>query len=196
MHQVELVRTNPATGENTYVALYLKLACATITQFTSLELEIAFMKEKIKENIAKYMRESRGWTFGHIEKLEIHLNMFKHLTWKCHTTITEARPKAIINVRNDDDRCFQWALLSALHYTEVDRKSKNRLTKCMSSALVSSTSTSFISQFPSNLICLWKICICKKVKHPVFFHVLKIKSCLNLWSCSFSMCIILFNNYH
>ena len=78
--------------------------------------------------MAKYMREGRGWTLSHIEKLEINLDTFKHLELKCHSTITGARPKAIINVRNDVDRCFQWAVLSAQHHTEVDRKSINRLT--------------------------------------------------------------------
>ena len=65
------------TGRNTYVIPYFRSAQAVITESAELDFEIAVMVGKIKENMSRYMREGSGWTFGHIELLEIHLNEFK-----------------------------------------------------------------------------------------------------------------------
>ena len=129
--RVELVKTNPATGENTYVIPYFWSDQVTLTQSSDLDLEIAFMMEKVRENMGKYMREGSGWTFGHIERLEIHLSKFKPLAGSSYipTPSILAKKKAIINVKNEDDRCFQWAVLAALHYDEVDQKSTHRVTQ-------------------------------------------------------------------
>lgn len=72
------------------------------------------MVEKVKENLAKYMREGSGWTFGKIGELEIHINQFKSLTSSLLklTPIVLAKNKAIVNVSNEDKYCFQLGLLS------------------------------------------------------------------------------------
>lgn len=77
--KVELVKTNPATGGNTYVIPYFRSAKTVITESADLDFEIAVMVGKIKESMIRYMREGSGWTFAHIEQLEIHLNNFKPL---------------------------------------------------------------------------------------------------------------------
>lgn len=43
------------------------------------------------------------------------LETFKRI--KCHSTSnqTQSKKKAIVNVQNTDQKCFQWAILSALH---------------------------------------------------------------------------------
>ncbi|VDI35302.1 Hypothetical predicted protein [Mytilus galloprovincialis] len=121
--QVEMVKTNAATGENIYVNPHFRSTLTTITVSTDLELEIAFMVEKVKENMAKCMREGSGWTFGHIEKLEIHLNKFKPLKGSSYIALPKplAQRKAIINVQNTHQECLRWAILSALHHEEVDK---------------------------------------------------------------------------
>ena len=34
--------------------------------------------------------------------------------------------KAVINVKNKDNKCFEYPILSALHHDEIDRKHANR----------------------------------------------------------------------
>ncbi|VDI72614.1 Hypothetical predicted protein [Mytilus galloprovincialis] len=45
----------------------------------------------------------------------------------CYKNPELAKKKAIVNVRNEDNRCFQWALLSALHENEVHKNHAYRL---------------------------------------------------------------------
>ncbi|VDI46426.1 Hypothetical predicted protein [Mytilus galloprovincialis] len=124
-----MVKTNPDTRENIYVIPHFTSKLTTITESTDLELEIAFMVEKVKESMAKYMREGSGWTFGHIEKLEIHLNKFKPLKGSSYIALPKplGQKKAIINVQNTDQECLRWAILSALHHEEVDNNCTKRV---------------------------------------------------------------------
>ena len=55
--QVEFVKTNPATGDNTYVIPYFRSTATTITSSTGRDFKIAVMVGKIKESMSKYMRE-------------------------------------------------------------------------------------------------------------------------------------------
>lgn len=95
----------------------------TITESTDLDFEIVVMIAKIKGSMANYMREGSEWVFDHIEQLEIHLNKFKPLAGSSYIPLPSelARRKAIIYVHNNDDQCFRWAILSALHHEEVDK---------------------------------------------------------------------------
>lgn len=34
--------------------------------------------------------------------------------------------KSIINIKNEDEKCFQWAILAALHYDEVHKRDRNK----------------------------------------------------------------------
>ena len=122
--KVELVKTYPATAENIYVFPF-RSAVVTITQSSDLDCEISVMTEKVKDNLAKYIRDSSGWTFGKIEQLEIFLNQFKLLAGRSFIPLPQKlrQKTAIINVRNKDDNCFKWTVLSALHNNEVDQKS-------------------------------------------------------------------------
>lgn len=67
------------------------------------------------------MREGSKWTFAHIEQLEIHLNEFNPLrgSYYIPTPLALAKKKAIVNVKNEDKYCFQWAVLAALNHDEV-----------------------------------------------------------------------------
>ena len=68
-------------------------------------------------------------TFEHIEQLEVHLNKFKPLNGSSYIALPSqlAKRKAIVNMRNEDHRCFQWAVLAALHHEEVDQNHAYRL---------------------------------------------------------------------
>ena len=124
----ELVKTSLATGENIYVTVHFRSRTTMLVESDDLESEIASMMKKIKESMAQYMREGSGWTLSSVEQLQIHLNKFKPLKGASFipTPSALAKKKAIINVKNEDQECFKWAILSALHHEEVDQKSANR----------------------------------------------------------------------
>jgi len=63
--------------------------------------------------------EIRGsnWVLNKILNLEIALNRYNPLRGRSYTPLTQtlANKKAIINVKNRDNKCFLWSILAALH---------------------------------------------------------------------------------
>ncbi|VDI51899.1 Hypothetical predicted protein [Mytilus galloprovincialis] len=101
----------------------------TIFETTNLEQEIDDAVEKIKETMSKYQREGSGWVFSQIKRLDIHFSKFKPLAGSSFIALPKQLllKKAIINVKNTDNQCFKWAILSALHHDEVDQKQTDRV---------------------------------------------------------------------
>lgn len=78
-----------------------------------------------------------GWTLEQILRIQINVNTYNPLRASSYIKlpISIKRKKGIINVRNNDQECFKWAMLSALHskcnieYREL-RISYDRICEC------------------------------------------------------------------
>ena len=77
--------------------------------------------EEAVQNILSEMEvfEMRGsqWVLNQILNLELRINKYNQLRGRSYMPLppTLANKKAIINVKNKDNKCFLWAVLSALH---------------------------------------------------------------------------------
>ncbi|CAG2250082.1 unnamed protein product [Mytilus edulis] len=76
----------PATSENNYANPIFRSASRVILESSDLDEEIAQMEDKIKESMEAFNAKGSGWTFGHIEKLEIQLNEHKPQRKLIYTT--------------------------------------------------------------------------------------------------------------
>ena len=89
------------------------------------------MREKMLENLAKFQKEGSGWRLSSVEKLEIFITKFRPLAGKEYTTPLPKNlqgKKAIVNMKNNDNQCFKWAVTRALNPTE---ESPHRITKIL-----------------------------------------------------------------
>ena len=70
----------------------------------------------LERRLAHYMRDGSGWTFGRIQSFSIHSSKYKPFRGSSYlkTPPDLASKKAIINVQNADNRCFGYAVLSAI----------------------------------------------------------------------------------
>ncbi|CAG2215399.1 LRP1B [Mytilus edulis] len=91
----------PATSENNYANPIFRSASRIILESSDLDEEIAQMEDKIKESMEAFNAKGSGWTFGHIEKLEIQLNEHKPLKGSSYIPLPKklAAKKAIVNVK-------------------------------------------------------------------------------------------------
>lgn len=71
-------------------------------------------------------RES-GWTLERIMQLDVNYNKFNHFRGSSYIPLPNSikNKKAIVNVKNSDNQCFRWAILSKIHQAKknVDRLS-------------------------------------------------------------------------
>jgi hypothetical protein len=79
------------------------------------------MREKMLQSISEYQRKGSGWRQRRVTRLEIHIGEFRPLRGKKHELLPKsiASKKAIVNMKNDDNECFKWAVTRALNPTDT-----------------------------------------------------------------------------
>ena len=92
------------------------------------------MTERIIENMAAMQQvEGSGWRFHSIIRLELHVVSYNPLRGETWVALPKelANKNAIINPKNEDDKCFMWSVLRALnpkkdHPERIDKKLKEK----------------------------------------------------------------------
>lgn len=70
----------------------------------------------LQEQIDSYTSEGSGWSFGVTKTLYVEAADYKPLRGKTYIKTPDCIPKrTVINIENKDNRCFCYAILSALH---------------------------------------------------------------------------------
>jgi hypothetical protein len=82
------------------------------------------MLRQLERNIENFQEQGSGWTFLRLMKLIVDTVVFKPLAGGTFlpTPCALAKRKAIINVKSNDNRCFEYAVLGCLYR---DRLTKN-----------------------------------------------------------------------
>ena len=78
------------------------------------------MKETVLESLAKFQRQGSNWIFHSVLSLDLHTVKYVPLGGSSYIPLSKflAAKKAIINLKNDDDECFKWAITRALNPVE------------------------------------------------------------------------------
>ena len=92
------------------------------------------MVERIIEKMATFQSMGSGWRLYNIIQLELHIVRYNPLRGETWIPLPKelANKKAIINVKNKDNKCFLWCVLRALNPKEnnaerVDKELKTKL---------------------------------------------------------------------
>ena len=83
-----------------------------------------FLKEMIIEilgNLIIYQKKGSGWYFKEVKRLEIHIVEYKPMRGGSYIPLPELikQKNAIINIKNEDDKCFRWSVLRYIHPKEI-----------------------------------------------------------------------------
>jgi len=71
---------------------------------------------RLKNIISLFEQYGSGWKLSGIKGMGIRLTKFKLFNGKCWLPIpVYSKSNKIVNVKNSDDKCFQWAIWAALH---------------------------------------------------------------------------------
>ena len=91
------------------------------------------MVDRVLETMATFQRDGSNWTFKSIICLEIHTVAYEPLKGNSYISLPPklAQKKAIINMENEDDKCFTWSVLRALnpkegHAERIDKGLKKK----------------------------------------------------------------------
>ena len=86
------------------------------------------MKETVLESLSKFQRQGSNWRFHSVLSLDLHAEKYVSLGGSSYIPLSKflAAKKAIINIKNEDDECFKWAITRALNPVE---KNSERIDK-------------------------------------------------------------------
>ena len=78
------------------------------------------MTDRVLESMATFQMRGSNWTFKSIISLEIHTVAYEPLSGNSYIPLPLelAQKKAIINMKNEDDKCFTWSVLRVLNPRE------------------------------------------------------------------------------
>ena len=82
------------------------------------------MKKTVLQSLAKFKREGSNWRFRSDLSLDLHTVKYVPLGGSSCIPLPRflAVKKAIINLKNEDDECFKWAITRALNRVEEHSK--------------------------------------------------------------------------
>ncbi len=74
---------------------------------------------------------SSGWVFSKTKSIQIETVKFKPLRGGSYIELPEwiAKKKACVNVKNEDDECFKWAVLSSIFHHRINSKKSNEVSQ-------------------------------------------------------------------
>ena len=105
----------------------------TFTNLKSDDVEelIYRSRESILGQMEMYAEKGSNWTFKEVVKLEIHTTEFNPTKGSSYIDLPDwiKNKKAIVNIKNKDDKCFLWCILRYLHPKERDEERINDLKK-------------------------------------------------------------------
>jgi len=112
------------------VSVEAHFSSKNVMNLGSTDVNVLFDKsaDKMLENMASYQSRGSNWRFKAVSNLDINTIPYKPLKGKSYIPLPAflANKKAIINMENKDDRCFNWSITRALNPVERDSK---RITK-------------------------------------------------------------------
>jgi hypothetical protein len=100
-----------------YQEINFKTQNEIIRRASNLDEFYSTAKNKILSEMEEFEIKGSQWTLNRILKTELRINKYNPLRGSSYIPLPEvlANKKAITNVKNEDNKCFLWSILSALH---------------------------------------------------------------------------------
>lgn len=110
-----------ATGEPMQREVWMWSHAVNILRESQVPEAIQQMYSELIAQIEGYNREGSGFAFVGLDDLRISVSNFRDTSGGTYIVAPEtvSVKKCIINVENTDDKCFAYAVLSALHVTDI-----------------------------------------------------------------------------
>ena len=77
--------------------------------------------QTIEERIQNFNQRGSNWRFERVLSLDVHFTDFQPLRGSTFLPLPSkiSTKKAVINMKNNDDQCFKWSVVRALHPVEI-----------------------------------------------------------------------------
>ncbi|XP_020917577.1 uncharacterized protein LOC110254870 [Exaiptasia diaphana] len=114
--KAQLFKSNK-DGEEIISEPHFRSLCMTSTNPYEIEGQLNEVNGKIISALMAYQKEGSGWTLSQV--LQVNLNVAQYSPIKGSSYVPLPKKlrdkKAIVNIKNNDNKCFMWSILASLH---------------------------------------------------------------------------------
>ncbi len=89
----------------------------TCTNVSQIEEQLAEAFQNVHNSFQNFERDGSGWTIDKLIKLEVGTVEYAPLEGSSYLPLPPKiqKKKGVLNIKNDDQKCFLWSVLAALH---------------------------------------------------------------------------------
>ena len=113
---VKMIKYN-REGEEVIMDVVFHSELETMLLQTDFDLQFDRMFDAILQKIKDFVKLGSGWSVLSVERLELHVAPYLPISASSYVATPSyiAQKKAIVNIQNEDNFCFLWSILAALH---------------------------------------------------------------------------------
>ena len=151
-------KTNLQTGETVTTESAFRSVTEIILEATNIDELYKKSTDQILEFFDTFQNNGSGWVFKSLISLEIDTGKYKPFSGSSYIPLPEylAKKRAIINLKNNDDQCFKWAVTRAInpkdiHPELIDKKLKAKTEELNWDGITFPTPLKDISKFEKRI---------------------------------------------
>lgn len=113
----------PSNNENIFQQMNFKTKNTIILHTSNIEESTKDKEKKILTEMEEFVTKGSGWTLNKILNLELRINRYVPLRGSSYIELPKkiASKNAVINIQNNDEKCFLWSILAARHTVDSAR---------------------------------------------------------------------------
>ena len=113
---------------NDYKEVPFKNKSIAISSLAEISPTISSFIWDIESRVDKYIHEGSGWYYNMSLEVNIEMPIYEPLSASSHLPLPKGmktRNNDIINIQNEDNRCFEWCILADLYQPPYNRERVN-----------------------------------------------------------------------
>ena len=123
---LEQVYDDNAESNRILTTAYFRSDALTVVNQGSIAQSLTEAKAKIIKSLEEFTNEGSGWRLKRCVTLDMGIAQYRPFRGRSYIkTPAYIPPRTVINVKNNDNRCFEWATISAMYPAH---KNKDRTT--------------------------------------------------------------------
>ena len=114
-------------GEDLATEPHFRSLCMKTVNQHELDNQLEEAKQKIIQSLVLFQKEGSGWVLDEILHLDLSIAQYTPVKGSSYIPLPSKlkTKKAIINIKNSDNKCFMWSILAALHPASRDSERLN-----------------------------------------------------------------------
>ena len=125
--QLTLVKKN-REGIHQRLTTYFRSSIKTILRSLQINEMIEESSQQINTSFENFIKDGSGWILESIDYIMLYTAVYEPIRGKSFvpTPTSIMGKKCVVNIQNDNEKCFEYAIIASQHYSEISTTNSSR----------------------------------------------------------------------